>query len=132
MEDKVFLTENKLMNLATNGEDAHPHVVPVAFMFDEGRLYISTKEKSRKVNNIRANRRVAFAVEDSTRLKAVIGKGTARILSSHGLHDKLMKKLAVHLVGSLDHPYAKLMMGPDRVIIEITPTSIKKWESPPT
>ncbi len=131
MEDKNFLTENKLMNLATAG-NSDPHVVPVAFMFDEGRLYISTAEKSRKVNNIRANSRVAFAVEDSTRLKAIVGKGTARILPSHGIHDDLMKKLVIHLVGSLDHPYAKLMMGPNRVIIEVTPTALKKWESPPT
>ncbi len=132
MEDKTFLSENKLMNLATTGDNAHPHVVPVAFMFDEGRLYVSTKAKSHKVANIRTNSRVAFAVEDSTRLKAVIGNGTARILPSHGLHDELMKKLVIHLVGSLEHPYAKLMMGPNRVIIEITPTAMKKWESPPT
>jgi nitroimidazol reductase NimA-like FMN-containing flavoprotein (pyridoxamine 5'-phosphate oxidase superfamily) len=98
----------------------------------EGRLYISTGKKSRKVSNIRADSHVAFAVEDSTRLKAIVGKGTARILPPHGPQDEIMKKLVIHLVGSLEHPYAKLMMGENRVIIEIIPTAMKKWESPPT
>jgi nitroimidazol reductase NimA-like FMN-containing flavoprotein (pyridoxamine 5'-phosphate oxidase superfamily) len=119
------------LNLATTGNDGYPHVVPVAFMFHEGRLYISTGKKSRKVNNIRGDSHVAFAVEDSTRLKAIVGKGTARILPSHGPQDEIMKKLVIHLVGSLEHPYAKLMMGENRVIIEIVPTAMKKWESPP-
>src|ERR1700757_539537 len=71
MEHSVFLTDNKLLNLATTGSDGYPHVVPVAFMLHEGRLYISTGKKSQKTNNIRADSHVAFAVEDSTRLKQI-------------------------------------------------------------
>src|ERR1700757_3677825 len=72
MEHSIFLTDNKLLNLATTGNDGYPHVVPVAFMFHEGRLYISTGKTSRKENKIRGNSHVAFAVEDSTRFKAIV------------------------------------------------------------
>ncbi len=132
MKESVFLTENKLMNLATIGADQVPHVVPVAFMYDEGRIYVSTGARSKKVANIRRNAHVAFAVEDSTRLKSIVGKASARVLPRDSSYDSLLKKLVVHLLGSLEHPYAKLMMGPNRVIVELVPTAMKGWESPPT
>ena len=101
-------------------------------MFDDGKFYVSTGDKTRKARNITINDRVAFSIEDSTRLKAVAGRGTARILPSGDPHDKLLKRLVVHLVGSLEHPYGKLMTGPNRVMIEITPTKMRSWEIPPT
>lgn len=132
MEESVFLTENKMMSLASLAADNGPRVVPLSFMYDGGKFYLSTGDKTRKVRNITINDRVAFAIEDSTRLKAVVGTGTARILPSGGPQNELLKRLVVHLVGSLEHPYGKLMTGPNRVMIEITPTGMKSWEIPPT
>ncbi|HZY46910.1 MAG TPA: pyridoxamine 5'-phosphate oxidase family protein [Candidatus Bathyarchaeia archaeon] len=132
MNESVFLKENKLMNLASTAADGGPQVVPVAFMYDDGKLYISAGEWTRKIRNIRKDSRVSFSVEDSTRQKAIVGKGTARILPPGRSHDELLKKLIVHLVGGVDHPYAKIMMAANRVIVEIAPNSIRGWELPPT
>ena len=131
-ELKNFLTANKMMCLGSVDSDLGPHTVPVAFMYDDGRIYVSTARQSRKVHNIKGNESVAFAVEDASRLKAVVGNGSARIVPSGGSYDELMKKLVIYLVGSLEHPYAKVMMKPDRVILEITPTHLKGWEIPPS
>ncbi len=131
MEANIFFKENKMMSLASIAADNGPRVVPISFMHDCGKFYFSSGEKTHKVRNIKVNDRVAFAIEDSTRLKAVVGRGTAKVLPVGGPHDELLERLVVHLVGSLDHPYGRLMMGPSRVIVEITPTSTTRWEIPP-
>lgn len=131
VDESVFLSENKLMTLASLSRNGGPRAVPVAFMHDKGKFYVSSGRQTRKVSNIDRDGRVAFTVEDSTRTKAVVGKGTARIIPANSSHD-LLEKLITHLVGSLEHPYAKIMLGTDRVLLEITPTSMKSWDLPPT
>ncbi|HZY46255.1 MAG TPA: pyridoxamine 5'-phosphate oxidase family protein [Candidatus Bathyarchaeia archaeon] len=132
MDETNFLKENKLMNLASLSMGHGPRVVPVAFMYDKGKFYFSTSRATRKVRNILANKQVGFSVEDSTRQKAVVGSGTARILPGDDNHDAPLNKLVVHLVGSVHHPYAKIMMGPNRVIVEVSPKTMRSWELPPT
>jgi nitroimidazol reductase NimA-like FMN-containing flavoprotein (pyridoxamine 5'-phosphate oxidase superfamily) len=131
LEEATFLKENKLMNLASLAEDKGPRVVPIAFMYDEGKFYFSAGSSTRKVQNIKVDDRVGFSVEDSTRQKAVVGSGIARILS-RDQHEALLHKLVVHLVGSVEHPYAKVMMGPNRVIVEVSLKRVRSWELPPT
>ncbi|MBO0888486.1 pyridoxamine 5'-phosphate oxidase family protein [Candidatus Bathyarchaeota archaeon] len=131
VDESVFLSENKLMTLASLSPNGGPRAVPVAFMYDKGKFYVSSGRQTRKVRNIARDSRVAFAVEDSTRTKAVVGKGTAKVIPASG-SPELLRKLITHLVGSLEHPYAKIMLGSDRVVVEITPTSMKSWDLPPT
>ena len=132
VDQSTFLTENKLMTLASLSPNKGPGAVPVAFMYEGGKLYISSGKRTHKVRNIEADRRVAFSVEDSTRQKAVVGRGTARLLPRGRSYDELLERLVTHLVESLEHPYAKIMLGADRVLLEITPTTVKSWDLPPT
>ena len=55
--------------------DGRPHLVPVWFVWFEGKIYISTEPKSVKSQNIRANPQVVVALEDGA--KPVICEGTA-------------------------------------------------------
>ena len=132
MNQSTFLTENKLMVLSSLSPSGGPRAVPVAFMFENGKFYVSTGRRTRKIRNIENDGRIAFTVEDSTRQKAVVGRGTARILPAGRSYDELLDRLVTHLVGSLEHPYAKIMLGSDRVLLEITPTTLKGWDLPPT
>ena len=132
VDHSTFLTENKLMTLASLSPNKGPGAVPVAFMYEGGKLYVSSGRRTHKVRNIEGDGRVAFTVEDPTRQKAVVGRGTARILPTGKSHDELLKKLVIYLVGGLEHPYAKVMLGADRVLLEITPTTVKSWDLPPT
>ena len=131
VDESRFLSENKLMTLASLSPKGGPRSVPVAFMYDNGKFYVSSGRQTHKIRNIHGDNRVAFTVEDSTRTKAVVGKGTAKVIPASGSQE-LLKKLVTHLVGSLEHPYAKIMLAADRVLIEITPTSLKSWDLPPT
>ena len=131
MNQSAFLTENKLMVLSSMSPSGGPRAVPVAFMFENGKLYVSSGRRTRKIRNIEIDGRVAFTVEDPTRQKAVVGRGTARILPGGTSNGELLERLVTHLVGSLEHPYAKIMLGSDRVLLEITPTTLKGWDLPP-
>ena len=130
VDESEFLSENKLMTLASLSRNGSPGAVPVAFMYDQGKFYVSSGRRTHKIENVDRDGRVAFTVEDSTRTKAVVGRGIAKIIPPDS-SSELLKKLITHLVGSLEHPYAKIMLGADRVIIEITPTSMKSWDLPP-
>lgn len=132
MNQSAFLTENKLMVLASLSPSGGPRAVPVAFMFENGKFYVSSGRRTRKIRNIEIDGRVAFTVEDPTRQKAIVGRGTARIFPAGKSYDELLERLVTHLVGSLEHPYAKIMLSPDRVMLEITPTTLNGWDLPPT
>lgn len=56
--------------------DGRPHLVPVWFVWHAEKIYIGTDPKSVKSQNIRANPRVAVALEDGS--KPLICEGTAR------------------------------------------------------
>ena len=120
------------MVLASLSPNGGPRTVPVAFMYENGKFYVSSGRRTRKIRNIESDRRVAFTVEDSNRQRAIVGRGTARILPRGRSYDELLERLVTHLVGSLEHPYAKIMLGSDRVLLEITPTTVKGWDLPPT
>ena len=132
MDQPTFLAENKLMTLASLSPRGGPRTVPVAFMYENGKFYISSGRRTRKIRNIENDSRVAFTVEDSARQRAVVGRGSARILPTGISYHELLKRLVTHLVGSLEHPYAKIMLGSNRVLLEITPTTMKGWDLPPT
>ncbi len=100
-------------------------------MYSDGKFYFSTGSATRKIRNIKADDRVAFSVEDTTRQKAIVGSGKAKILFPDK-HEVLLNKLVFHLVGSMEHPYAKIMTAPNRVIVEVTPEKMRSWELPPT
>jgi PPOX class probable F420-dependent enzyme len=77
----------RVARLATIGEGARPHVVPISPVLDGDLLVFATDEESVKVRNLRQNPHVALVfddyVEDWSRLRAVMLRGSARVLD-HG------------------------------------------------
>jgi PPOX class probable F420-dependent enzyme len=77
----------RVARLATVDADGRPHVVPISPVLDGGLLLFATDEESVKVRNLRRNPHVALVfddyLEDWGRLRAVMVRGTARVLD-HG------------------------------------------------
>jgi PPOX class probable F420-dependent enzyme len=77
----------RVARLATIGEGARPHVVPISPVLDGDLLVFATDEESVKVRNLRQNPHVALVfddyVEDWSRLRTVMLRGSARVLD-HG------------------------------------------------
>lgn len=61
--------------LATNRADGRPHLVPVWFVWWNGRFYLGIQSGSVKAHNLARNPKVSLALEDGVRV--VICEGTA-------------------------------------------------------
>jgi hypothetical protein len=66
--------------MATVRASGRPHLVPVWFVWSDGRFYIAVDPESVKARNLQANPHVALALEDGTH--PVICEGVARFLPS--------------------------------------------------
>lgn len=81
--ESAYLAEHRLGHLATVGADGGPHVVPLAYRFnDDATIDIGGPNlgRSRKYRNVRHEPRVAFVIDDTTpddepNFRAGVGRG---------------------------------------------------------
>jgi len=70
----------KTGKLATVLEDGRPHVAPIWFVWNEGKIIFCTGESSVKGKNMRRNPQVSICVDDESPPYAfVIIQGTAKL-----------------------------------------------------
>jgi len=101
-ESNNFLSNGKILRIASIGSDGTPHIAPIWYVYENGKFYVQTGPRSRKAQNIKANSKVAFSVDVGEKyydLKAVIGKGTARILTDRKFNDEIGKKILLKYLG---------------------------------
>jgi len=130
-EEERFLRNGRILRLASLHEDGSPHLVPVWYIYEDGRLYVATSDTSRKARNIKKSGRVAFCVdvgEGYEDLKAVIGKGNARVITDSNVVEDKGKKILLKYLGDLNHPVAKELAKADNCVIEISPTWTRSWD----
>ena len=132
-KEKVFLRPARIAHLATADRKAHPHVVPICYVFDGSALYSPIDEKPKRaspldlkrIKNIRSNPHVAVIVdrysENWTRLAYVLILGKARVLTKGKRH-----KNAVILLRR-KYPQYRRMAIDERPMIQIRPTRIRSW-----
>ena len=88
------MDENEIVNflmkgtktgkLATVLEDGRPHVAPIWFVWNEGKIIFCTGESSVKGGNMRRNPQVSICVDDESPPYAfVIIQGTAKLNDNH-------------------------------------------------
>jgi len=103
-EEAAFLDAGRVARLATADAGGTPHLVPVCFVRDGARIYITVDEKPKRgadlkrLRNIRENPQVALTVDsyddsDWTRLGWVMVRGTAEILTKGHEHHKAQERL---------------------------------------
>ncbi len=73
--------------LATVRADGRPHLVPIWFVWWDGKVWISTGETSQKIANIERNPRVSVALEDGA--NPVVIEGTAEVYRDAETRDAL-------------------------------------------
>lgn len=78
IEVQGFMEKERLASFATVASDGEPHVVPVFFTYENGKVYVQTDRKSVKVRNLLRNNKVAVAVYRGE--EAVIFRGKGRII----------------------------------------------------
>ena len=79
-----LLEEGKIAYVGTSNKNMQPHLTPVIFVFVGHKLYFITSKVSKKLRNIKSNRKVAFLIDirDETILynnRAVLFLGEAKV-----------------------------------------------------
>jgi PPOX class probable F420-dependent enzyme len=79
-EQAAFLRKHELCRMATASKDGMPHVVPVIYTLDGGDIIIAVDYGTRKLKNLRENRRVALVVDTYRPNAGLMVEGECEIL----------------------------------------------------
>ncbi len=85
-EIRTFLSEQKVLNVATNGPSGHPHLVAMWFSYLDDEMVFWTFGKSQKVVNLRRDPKMTGLVESGetySELRGVELTGSARIIDTY-------------------------------------------------
>jgi len=129
-EVQSFMNQERLASFATVGSKNEPHIVPVFFTYDDGKVYIQTDRNLVKVRNLAINDNVALAVYRGE--EAVIIRGRGRVIDNEEEFvkrtqehiDKYYLRLDEHGRDSLGIP---LFDRKVRCVIEVAPKRILFW-----
>ena len=101
-EIEAFLTEQRILNVATNGPTGHPHLVAMWYTLLQGRPTFWTFGRSQKIVNIRRDDRISGLVESGdtyNQLKGVEMTGRARVIEDRDQIFEIGKAVALKYTG---------------------------------
>jgi len=118
-----FLREHELARLATASKDARPHVVPVIYAMDGEDLIIAIDYGTKKLKNLRENRRVALVVDDYQPNHAVMIEGECELFERGKEYLRLLQVLFDRFEFYRRHPWGE----GESPIMEVGPTKAVSW-----
>ncbi len=122
-----FLMEGpRTGKLSTVREDGHPHVAPIWFVWNEGKIIFCTMNSSVKAKNISHNPQVSICVDDESPPYAfVIIQGTAKFSDNQKDLLKWNTILGGRYMGEkLAEVYGKRNTIGGSLLVEVTPTKM--------
>jgi len=120
-----FLLSNEVCRLATAYGD-NPHVTPISYIFERGKLAFATDYGTKKYRNIVKNKKVAVVVDtydSSTNNRAIVIEGNAEIIEYGPEFKRLYKKFYEKFEWVRNEPW-KEGQAP---FVKITPTHKVSW-----
>ncbi len=131
MKNEKFLKSQKILRLATIDPFGDPHIVPVWYMYTNGKFYVGTNTKTQKAKNIKKNSKVSFCIDIGVRspdIVGVMGTGRARIILKTNIVQSLARKIMLRYFKSLKNKSAQQLLGQTDCIIEIVPKKVTDWK----
>ena len=137
-EVRAFLEEpGHLVRLATVDDDGAPHVVPIWFIYEDGRIWITPRERSSWWRHVQRDRRVALVVdEEPPPYRKVVVRGEIDVVHGVGEDDAWRdryRRIAcryvpeegadAYLTATHDEPRALLA-------IDCDPSAVTTWRMP--
>jgi nitroimidazol reductase NimA-like FMN-containing flavoprotein (pyridoxamine 5'-phosphate oxidase superfamily) len=101
-EIAAYLTEQRILNVATNGPTGHPHLVAMWFALIDGTPTFWTFRRSQKIVNIRRDDRISALVESGDsydELKGVEMTGRARLIEDRDEIFEIGRAVALKYAG---------------------------------
>jgi hypothetical protein len=78
---REFLGRHVYLTLATHNADGSQHVVPVVYLFEDGRFLVATSTATKKARNLAAGPQVTVTVDDRSTIEFVSAVGMAELLA---------------------------------------------------
>ena len=125
---EAYLGEPHVANLTTVRPNGRPHVAPVWFLWEAGRVYMIAGNTAVKVRNIRANPAVALSVAvDERPYQYVILEGRTRVRED-GLED-MVNRICIRYDGpERGAEFAQeLLSSGGTVLLEVEVTKTMSW-----
>ena len=130
MKKNEFLKSQKILRLATVDKKGIPHIVPVWYLYKNGKFYVGTNTVTKKVRNISRNTKVSFCVDSGIRspIFGIMGIGTAKVILNKSHVSLLSKKILLRYFKRLNNESAQEILSQTDCIIQIIPKKITVWE----
>ncbi|GAB4492710.1 MAG: PPOX class F420-dependent oxidoreductase [Anaerolineales bacterium] len=129
-----FLSRPLLGRLATVSPEGQPHVVPVWFLYEDGFVWVSAFQSTRKVIDLERNPQCAIVIDieqGQETLSAVALEGRAELIRTPFLEvrQRAQRIYAKYLgpEGVLAPDPQSWLDSPENLLIKITPTRVKTW-----
>ncbi|WP_370574695.1 pyridoxamine 5'-phosphate oxidase family protein [Methanomethylovorans sp.] len=132
-QKKELLERAPVGNIATISENGYPYVVPVHFIYHEGKIYIHGLPEGQKISNILENEKVCFQVNNmkglildegpcdiNTEYESVIIIGTAAIVDDYDLKEIILGAIVAKYTPQLNGKKLPENMIKGTAIIEVT------------
>ena len=113
------LSRESTIWFATVRADGRPHLVPLWFIWSDGKVYICTGSATQKYANMYANQNVALSLPDSANVVVIEGE-------AHTAGRNLIDKMAEHFYHKYEWDF-RYDDSADWRLIEITPFKIFAW-----
>ena len=117
---QAFLEGKYFGKLATSMKDGSPHVTPIWYMLEDGKLIVNTTTNRVKYFNIKRDNRVCFLVDDGYPYVIIFGK--ARLANERDANRDI-ETLAIRYTGESEgrRSARERYWKQERVSIEIIP-----------
>jgi PPOX class probable F420-dependent enzyme len=119
----AFLNKREVCRLATASKDHMPHVIPVMYALDGEKVVVAIDYGTRKLKNLKANRKVSLVVDDYDPNRAVFIQGTCEILERGREYLRLLDILFKKFEAYREDPWGE----GESPIISITPAKVVSW-----
>ncbi len=118
-----FLRRHELCRLATASKDAKPHVVPVIYALDGEDIVVAVDYGTKKLRNLKQNKKVALVVDDYHPNHAVMVEGECEILERGKEYLRLLKILFDRFETYRKHPWGE----GESPILKVKVTKVVVW-----
>jgi PPOX class probable F420-dependent enzyme len=119
----AFLDGRELARLATVSKDLMPHVIPVMYTMDGEKVIVAVDYGTKKLENMKANPKVALVVDDYEPNRAVFIQGTCEILERGPEYLRLLDLLFKKFESYRNNPWTE----GESPILSITPLKVVSW-----
>lgn len=139
-EAAAFMASQRTLQVATLGHDGFPHVAPMWFVVEDGRIVFRSFTKSQKIVNLQRDPRLTVLLEDGEAYDALRGlmiKGRARLVDDRDEVLRLYGKVSVRYTmpgvdpESLDDDALEAMFGrhaDKNTAVVVEPEQVISWD----